>query len=263
MQGALAGRGVLVTRPAHQAEGLCALIEAAGGRAWRLPVLAIQPARDATHVRESLHRLGDYDIAIFISANAVHHTLAALTPQTWPAAVRIAVVGAATARALRAQGLSVAICPDSAFNSEALLALPELQQVQGQRILILRGEGGREHLRDTLQARGAQVDYLDVYRRVQADTDPTALIAQWRLGQIHAVTVNSNESLQMLLSIIGTLGAELLRNTTLVVASERTRELACSLGLAAHLVVATDATDAAMVSALERHFSAGKSGDMD
>ncbi len=263
IQGALAGHGILVTRPAHQAEGLCSLIEAAGGRAWRFPVLEIQPVQDSAHLREALGRLSDYDIAIFVSANAVQHTLAALAPQPWPTAVRIAVVGAATARAVREQGLAVAICPDSAFNSEALLAVPELQQVQGRRILILRGDGGREHLREALLARGAQVDYLEVYRRVQTDIDPSELIARWQAGEIHAVTVSSNESLQKLHTIIGTLGAELLGNTTLVVASERTRELARSLGLSGPVVVAGDATDAAMADALERHFSAAKSGDMD
>ena len=170
-QGALAGRGILVTRPAHQAEGLCALIEAAGGRALRFPVLEIRPAADVAAVQAGLGRLAESDLAVFVSANAVNCTLDTLAPRPWPADVRIAAVGAATARALEDRGLHVTHCPETGFTSEALLALPALRDMSGRRVLILRGDGGREQLRETLTARGAQVDYLEVYQRAQAQTE--------------------------------------------------------------------------------------------
>jgi uroporphyrinogen-III synthase len=249
-RGVLAGRGILVTRPAHQAEALCALIEAAGGRALRFPVLEIRPAENAVAVQAGLARLADYDLAIFVSANAVQHTLAALAPRPWPDRVAIAAVGAATARALEKEGLHATYCPAAAFTSEALLDLPALQHLAGRRILILRGDGGRELLRDTLRARGAQVDYLEVYQRVQPAVDPAALLGQWRAGAIDAVLVASTDSLEKLLAIIGTLGLELLRTTPLIVGNARTRERARELGLDASVTVAADATDAAMVEAL-------------
>ena len=252
---ALNGRGILVTRPAHQADALCRLIEAAGGVPLRFPVLEIRPAADPAEVRAGLARLSEYDLAIFVSANAVNFTLEALAPRPWPPQVHIAAVGAATARALRQRGLAVAHCPEREFTSEALLALPALQRMQGKRVVILRGDGGREHLRDTLMARGAQVDYLEVYRRMQPDTDPAPWLARWQAGEIAAVLITSNESLHRLLAIIGTLGQELLRGTPLVVGNARTRDLARELGLDGAVTVAADATDAAMVAALCAQFA--------
>ncbi len=253
--GVLNGRGILVTRPAHQAEALCALIETAGGRALRLPVLQIQPAADPGAVQAGLARLGNYDLAVFISANAVNFALDAWAPRPWPAHVQIATVGAATARALHLRGLAVTHCPEREHTSEALLALPELRRMPGRRVLILRGDGGREHLRATLEARGAQVDYLEVYRRVRPDTDPAPWLARWQAGEIAAVLITSNESLRNLLAIIGTLGLELLRRTPLVVGNVRTCELARELGLDGTVIVAADATDAALVAALCAHFT--------
>ena len=252
-QAVLTGRGILVTRPVHQADRLCRLIEALGGRAVRFPVLEIRAPGDPAAVKDGLLRLPDYDLAIFVSANAVEFTLAALAP--WPPKLEIAAVGAATAAALRRHGLPVAYCPAQAFTSEALLALPRLQQLAGKQILILRGEGGREQLRETLRARGARVDYLEVYQRVQPATDPTPLLQQWRSGEVGAVLVTSNESLRKLVAMIGTLGLPLLRATPLIVASTRTLELARELGLDGTVRVAADATDAAMTDALYAYFS--------
>lgn len=256
----LAGRGILVTRPAGQADALCARIEAAGGRALRLPVLAIESVEDSSRVQAGLAELGLYDLAIFISANALHFCLKALSPAGWPAQLPIAVVGRATARAVDDSGLRVALCPRADFSSEGLLALPELQRIQGKRILILRGQGGREHLREQLEARGAQVSYLEVYRRVRPDTDPQALLACWRAGEIDAVLVASNESLQNLQAMIGTLGQDLLRTSTLIVASARTEQCARELGLQGKIQIAQDATDVAMLAALHAHFSASAQG---
>lgn len=255
-QGVLNGRGILVTRPAHQADALCRLIEAAGGTPLRFPVLEIRPATDPARVRAGLARLNEYDLAIFVSANAVHFTLAALASRPWPPTVAIAAVGAATARALEERGLAAAHCPEREYTSEALLALPALQHMHGRRVLILRGDGGREHLRETLTARGAQVDYLEVYRRARPDTDPAPWLARWHNGEIAAVLITSNESLRSLLAIVGTLGLELLRGTPLVVGNARTRELARELGLDGAVTVAADATDAAMVAALCAQFAA-------
>ena len=254
LQTVLNGRGIVVTRPAHQAEPLCQLLEEAGARPLRFPVLAILPVQDIQKVQAHLARLTEYDTAIFISANAVEQTLALLPSKDWPAQVQIAAIGSATTRKLVSQGLTVAISPTSDFTSEALLALPELQQLQGRCILILRGENGREHLRENLMARGAQVDYLDVYRRVRADTDPQSLLKQWQNGAIDAVMLTSAESLHQLQAIIGTLGQQLFRTTTLMVAHERIRELAQSQGHSGTVVIAADATDNAMLAALRQHF---------
>lgn len=254
IQTVLAGRGILVTRPAHQAEPLCQLLEAAGARVMRFPVLTILPAQDRPAVTTHLAHLADYDMAIFVSANAVEQTMALMQPGAWPAQVKIASIGSATTRTLMAYGLTVTSSPAAGFTSEALLLLPEFQHVQGRRILILRGENGREHLRDQLIQRGAQVDYLEVYRRMRADIDPQPLLKEWQAGAIDAVLLTSAESLHQLRAIIGTLGQQLMRPTALVVANVRIRELAHSLVHAGPVVIASDATDAAMLDALRRYF---------
>lgn len=259
MSGGLNGRGILVTRPAHQADAICALIEAAGGRALRLPVLDIRPAHDMAAVEAGLGRLAEYGVAVFVSANAVHYTWEALAPRPWPPQVAIAAVGAATARALMERGLRVAYVPEQAYTSEALLALPALQDMRGRRVLILRGNGGRDHLREILSARGAVVDYLEVYRRVQPDIDPAPWLARWRNDEIAAVLVTSGESLRKLWTIVGTLGVELLRATPLIVPHARIRSLARELGLDGAVIVADDATDAAMMKALSAYFATAAS----
>lgn len=254
-QPVLAGRGVLVTRPAHQADHLCRLIEAAGGRPIRFPVLEIRPPADPDGVAAELGRLADYDVAVFVSVNAVQAALAAMGPRSWPSRVAIAAIGTATAQALTAQGLVVTHCPAAEFTSEALLALPALQGLAGRRVLILRGDGGRDQLRDTLRMRGAEVDYLEVYRRRLPDVDSAPLLDRWRSGEIDAAMVTSNESLRNLVTIVGTLGKPLLRATPLIVANARTAVLARELGISDRPRIAADATDAAMTAALCAHFS--------
>jgi len=255
--GVLSGRGILVTRPALQADVLCGAIEAAGGRVVRFPVMEIHPAVDPLVVQAGLTQLGDYNLAIFVSANAVQYTLEAMA-NAWPTAVKIAAIGAATARAVTQHGLRVDIAPERDFTSEALLALPALQAVRDQRILILRGNGGRDTLRDNLRARGAQVDYLEVYRRDSVTTEPAALLNDWQSGAIDAVLISSSESLQKLLAIIGTLGLGLLNATTLVVGNARTKERARALGVTGSILVAHDATDAALLDILCTYFAASQ-----
>lgn len=250
--GALAGLGVLVTRPAHQADGLCRLIEQAGGRAHRFPVLEILPPSDPGPLRAVIDRLDSYDWAVFISANAVECALEpVLAARRWPSATRIAVVGRSSAQALQRHGLRADLCPADRFDSEALLALPAMQQVEGLRMVIFRGDGGREHLAETLRGRGARVDYIEAYRRARPDADVTPLLAQWRAGAIDIVLVTSAESLHNLVAMTAPEGAGLLRRTPLLLVSERQLPLVRQLGFEQPPVLAANATDAAVLEALQ------------
>jgi len=249
--GPLAGVGVLVTRPAHQADGLCRLIEQQGGRAHRFPVLEILDPRDPEALRAACENLDSYNWAVFISANAVDRALATiLALRDWPAGTRIAVIGRTSARALEAHGLAADLCPARNFDSESLLALPELQQVAGQRFVIFRGDGGREHLAGALRERGAQVDYVEAYRRALPHADNASLLAQWRAGAVDVAVVTSAESLRNLVEMLGESGGALLRATPLVVVSPRLVPLAELLGFRQAPVVAENATDEAVLEAL-------------
>ena len=249
--GALAGVGVLVTRPAAQADGLCELIEAAGGVAYRFPVLEICPPRDSESLRGVVDQLDSYDCAIFVSANAVQRALDVLLERhSWPRSVRIAVIGRRSAQELERYGLSADLCPDARFDSEGLLALPELQTVNGQHFVIFRGDGGREYLAEMLRQRGASVDYVEAYSRACPDSDTAPVLRQWQSGAIDVVVVNSAESLRNLWEMLGEAGQRLLKQTPLLVVSERMLPLMKPLGLTAPPLLAANATDEAVVKAL-------------
>ncbi|MDT8385217.1 MAG: uroporphyrinogen-III synthase [Gammaproteobacteria bacterium] len=254
----LSGITVAVTRPAHQAESLCHSIQALGGTALRLPVIAIGPctAADAQRLAEQLRRLDEYQLAIFISANAVSATLQQLPPgQVWPATVAIAAVGQATARAINAQGsahgLVVSLVSPEPYNSEALLSLEPMQNLQGQRVIIFRGKGGREWLGDTLQARGATVEYAECYQRVTPATDMSPLFQLWEAAVRVPIVVTSNEGLENLHAMVGESHLQSLLKSPLIVVSQRAVDLAESLGFKQKPVVAKTASDEALLSAIK------------
>ena len=243
---------MLVTRPAGQASGLCRLAEAAGYKAVPLPAIEIREPEDTEALQALAEVLDTYDLVVFISVNAVTHGLGYLLAQRqWPVQVKIATVGASSAAALRERGLAPDLVPAHQFNSEALLALDELQDMHGKRVAILRGNGGREHLCEILQSRGAEVDYVEVYRRTCPDVDPQLMRTLLQPGMLDVVTVTSNEILQNLLTMAGPEGQPLLRALPLVVVSDRQALLAQQLGFEQPVVVADNASDAALVEALK------------
>jgi uroporphyrinogen-III synthase len=214
----LEGLGVVITRPQAAAEALATALQAEGARTFIFPGLVIEPLGASQAVDDALARLPECDLAIFISANAVEMGLAvARRSGPWPEGARVAGIGEATAQALRNSGFETVISPLERHDSEALLALPELRAVKGQNILVFRGEGGREHLRDVLGARGARVDYVECYRRVRPRTDPTALLSAWKRGEVHAVSALSAETLENFLAMVGEEGAAMAANATLLV----------------------------------------------
>lgn len=251
---ALDGLRVLVTRPAAQADGLVCAIEAAGGVARRFPALAILPPRDPAAAAAALARLPDCALAIATSANAVAGLGDWLaTHGGWPAGVALAAIGAATARAAQAAGIAVACTPHGAARSEELLAEPALAaaRIAGRRVLILRGEGGRELLAEELTRRGAQVGIAELYRRaVPPDADPAVLAAWLDAGAFDVLTATSNESLTNLFDLLDARGRESLLSTPLLVVSPRGAQLARSLGWRPAPVLAAGADDAAIVAAL-------------
>ena len=246
----LRGLGVLVTRPEQQADPLCRLIAQYGGVAIRCPALLICEPLDWKPVLAIFDRLADYDLAIFTSANAVDRALPLIRARGgFPPRMEIAAIGKATAHALARQGIDHCLHPEAVFNSEALLALPRLQNVAGQTVVIVRGAGGRELLAETLAARGAIVVYAEVYRRERPTVDMSALLNRWQHGEIGAVVVTSSETLGNLFDMLGIAGQDYLRQTPLIAVSARTRQIAAQLGCH-FLRLAQEASDNAIVAAL-------------
>jgi len=246
----LTGVRILVTRPALQAENLLRLITEHGGTAIPFPVLDIVASDHAEAAKALLQQPDKFQWLVFISANAVNFALKANGGKIQRfKSVRYAAVGQATARAMAAADIPADLVPEQGYNSEALLATPQMQQVNGQAFLIVRGEGGREELANTLRSRGATVSYLEVYKRKRPDIDSgpvRKLLAQNRLD---VVTVTSAEALQNLLIMIGENDHDLLLATPLVVVSDRIRSVAADLGFK-RITVTDSPADSAILEAV-------------
>lgn len=233
---------VLVTRPAAQAEGFCRIIENAGGTALRFPVIAIEAIENNAYLARQFAEIEQNDIAIFISANAVHYAIS-YWPDELATSLKIAAVGKKTAASLHAQGISVDLLPKHGFNSEALLELPLLHKVQGKKIVIIRGIGGRDLLADTLRQRGAIISYIEVYQRVLPKHKESS-------GYSHQncdiIAVTSQQGLRNLITLSD--NKEQLFATALASNSQRTAELARELGFANDIIISAEPSDEAMAT---------------
>ena len=248
----LAGVRVLVTRPRDQAENLAHLIEAHGGEAIRFPAIEIAEPQDPRALLAVVDRLKDFALAIFISPNAVRRAMNLFRARGGlPPGLRVACVGRGSARELKNFGIDNAIVPPDRFDSEALLELPELQQVAGKRIVIFRGDGGRELLGDTLRERGAEVVYAECYRRLCPDTDITPLLQRWARGEIDIVSVTSVDGLRNLFGMLGKDGQQRLIRTPIVVVSDRMAQVCRELGFTTGPRVAATAGDDAILEAIQ------------
>jgi uroporphyrinogen-III synthase len=213
----LDGVGVLVTRPRRQAGGLVAEIAARGGRAIEFPVIEPRP-RSANAIAADVELLNAPDIAIFVSANAVRFGL------DYSGDAQIAAIGPATAAALEKAGRPVDIRAAHGFNSERLLETPELRDVRDKVVRIIRGDGGRELLANTLRERGAVVEYLPVYRREIPEYEESkinTLCRELRSGGVDVVTVMSVETLENLVRLLSRKCLEPLLSTPLVTPASR------------------------------------------
>ncbi|MGH8559950.1 MAG: uroporphyrinogen-III synthase [Methylococcales bacterium] len=254
----LDGLVVLVTRPKRQAKNFCNLIEANGGQALRFPTLKIRALSPSGSVFAKLENLKQFDWLVFISANAVYFALKACDNALFiPAHLKVAAIGKATAAALERSGIAVDLVPCDHFNSEAFLALPQMQSVTGQRFLIVRGQGGREVLADTLKQRGAQVQYVEVYQRLRPTVDIHIHLKVWRERGIDAVTIFSGESLTNFVAMLGDEGMALFRNTPLLLAGERIAAQAERAGFK-NVNLASNATDWALFEALAKIADPGR-----
>lgn len=243
--------GVLVTRPAGQAAALRRLLEEAGLAAHVLPTLAIE-ALDTAAPIGALRAALPCRLAIFISANAVRHALPVIDAVGGlPTDCTIAAVGAASAAALCDAGFTDVLTPAQRFDSEGLLALPELQTVTGRRVVIFRGQQGRRLLARTLIARGAALHEVVCYRRRTA-TDSAARLSAWLAGGALAVlTATSRAGYDALLELAGAQLPE-VQALPLAVLAPALADHARARGHTGPIVTAASACDADLAAAARR-----------
>lgn len=253
MSGGLAGRGIVITRPQPQTAALAARIAAAGGRALPFPAIEIRDTARLAELDAVIDRLDDYQVAIFISPNAAERALRRiLARRRWPATLAAAAIGPGSAAALVALGLGEVTVPAQRHDSEGLLATPLLRSVAVRRVVIFRGNGGRELLAAGLRARGAAVDVVECYRRERPQADAAPLVEAWSRGEVDAVAVTSSEGLRNLFAMLGGAGTTLLCATPLFVPHPRIAALARDLGCTR--VFECEAGDSGLIAALQAHF---------
>ncbi|HEY1078050.1 MAG TPA: uroporphyrinogen-III synthase [Fontimonas sp.] len=244
----LEGLTVAVTRPAAQAASLCLLLEQHGAQVVRLPLQSIEPVRPSVQLERELAAARDASVWIFTSVNAVRHARA-LTGARWPLTI---AVGPATAAALSALGAPMVVVPVQ-HSSEGILALPELQDVRGRSVVLVSGEGGRDRIENGLRDRGALLQRLAVYRRVNLPYLPDQLQAM--LAPVQAIVVTNGEALQQLVERMPAVGLPALRGCQLVVPSQRVVEQASHFGFTVAPLVLDQMLDTACLHCLQQWWS--------
>lgn len=248
------GCTIVVTRPVEQAKKLIESLQDAGISAVHFPVIAISPGSDQQQLLAQAEKLASYDMAIFISRNAADYGSAlvkkALGTGNWPEQTRIAAIGRGTARQLQQHGLATDILANGPASSETLLAETEMQQVAGKHILILRGNGGREKLAETLRQRGAVVDYLECYKRERPHIKPDILSDLWLKNSLDGIVLTSAEGLQNLYQMVRNEDLPRLNHTPLFVISSTMVELCGKLGYKLRPILMPSATDEDVIEAV-------------
>ncbi len=223
---------VLVTRPDPQGSQLCEQIRQAGGMATHFATIEFAPPEDMAGFQQAIAKLGEQDWLIFISREAVISTVPTLRAR-WPvlpSTVQFAAIGAATAEALTQAGYNSAVFSKQDWSTEGLMALPEFAALNGKKVAIIRGEGGRELLAETLLDKGATVTHVVAYRRLQPKTNADPIVALIKDHQIDMIVCSSFAAVDHLKKMLGNAIWPDLQKTPLLVMSERIKNLASDLG---------------------------------
>jgi uroporphyrinogen-III synthase len=244
---------ILVTRPAGQAGELLALLNDRGYPAYGQPLLELEGllalSPDAKHY---LATVDLYQHIIFVSGNAVDFgmTYIAKQTETFPSSSNIYAIGDTTAAKLAQHGIQ-AVSAGPKMTSEGLLENDQLQTLAGQRVLIVKGEGGRQKLRTTLTQRGAEVDQFSCYKRNCPALAAGELAGKIRQWDIRTIMLSSGEGLCNLLTLLSLSETIKLSGLLLIVPSARVARLAHEAGFLV-VKVANNASNAAMLDRFEQ-----------
>jgi len=238
-----------LTRPLEQNASLETGLQQLGASTFCFPLLEISQLLPAGETLTRLQNLDRYDLVFYVSSNAANAGVNAIAnwwPQ-YPSHLLNFAVGPATASVLEQYGLAVHY-PLERMDSEAMLALPQLQDIAGKKALIVRGVGGREIMSEGLQARGASVDYAELYERKLPSYSAQYMKECLQRFPPHAIVISSSEAMDNLKTLFS--GQHLpWQQLPLYVASERLAAHANTLGFA-QVVTMAGATDEALIKGL-------------
>ncbi len=251
--GPLSGVNLLITRPVMPASRTATRVAALGATPLIFPTLIIEPPGDSAPLKAALAKIGSYYAALFVSPSAAEMALAPMssTPFKLPASLHVFAPGPGTSEELSRLGVARIEMPESSFDSEGLLALPSLQAaaVKGKRIVIFRGNDGRELLREELVRRGATVDTITAYHRRAPATPATGFLELLRAGKVNAISAMSSDAITNLVPLVPTTEREKnLFAITVYASHARIADSARALGF--RNVIETGAGDAGLITAL-------------
>ncbi len=235
---------ILITRPSGQEKNLVEHCEALGLSVRHLPCIDIKPIQVPDI---ELDKILQADCVLFTSQNAVVHAHS-LKPFPWPD-LQIHAIGRTTADALHTLGQDVHLQPEEPYNSESYLR--QLNIVDTQRLVIVKGEGGRQLIQQQLSGAGWSVQTIDVYKRSLPCMDKNVITNCLQNPVPDIISITSNESLTNLQSLAQEYWPSLL-GASLVVNSQRAKSLAESLGFTSRIEVASPAGDEGQVRAISR-----------
>jgi uroporphyrinogen-III synthase len=239
--GALAGASLVVTRPAGSGQNLKRQIRALGGTVLSLPGIALRAdVGNAAAAKAALAAARTTDIAIFVSPAAVRFAFALRPGLRFARDTEVCAIGAATAGALARHNIRNVLWPRGQQNSEGLLALPQLQKLRGDRVVVIGAPGGRELLVQGLRARRARVSDIHVYRRMPPRLTRPQLAALEQAPVPLLTLLTSAEALQNLRATLPLHLFARMAAGELIVSSERLATLARA-SLFSHVHVALSA----------------------
>lgn len=249
----LRGVGVLITRPAGQSGRVAELIHASGGEPILFPAMRIEPLPDIDRT-VALNDLNQFALVIFVSPNAVRVAMPHIVKNGGLLAhAKVAAVGPGTAAELKKCGVRDIISPQEGFDSEALIRQLSSLPLGSSRALVIRGQGGRELLGETLRSCGVKVEYLECYRRITPDRDMEELLPLWRSGNLKACIATSSTIVTNLYAMAGEAGRPWLLGTPFFVSHPRVAATAFSRGVQRVFVAGNG--DEALVTGLETWFA--------
>ena len=251
LTGSLLNKHIAITRPADQAKKLAKLITSVGGTPILFPLIEITPLADYKIFDAVISQIADYDWAIFISSNAVQNGMPRLIKKGIPKNLKFAAIGPITAKELENFGATQVLTPQGRFDSEALLALPEMHTMKGKKVIIFRGVGGRDILAATLKVRGAEVTFAECYQRINPQADCNTLVQFYAKNELHGIVVTSSEAMRYLLDLAE--NENWLKNTPIFVNHARIAAQALARGLTVY--IAETGGDDAMFESLSATLS--------
>lgn len=245
----LAKLRVLVTRPAHQADNLCDKIDQLDAKALRFPTIEIKISDKCQSTLTINNTIKQYDIALFVSQNAVHHAFQFIHAESLPKQLKIGVIGKGSLASLNNYGIQSQAIPSQTYNSEGLLSSQLLSDVQHKKVIIFRGQAGRNLLGDTLIERGATVTYCEVYQRCLPQIDENTYEEIFKIN-IDIAIFTSSEGLKHAFKMLKEKDAQTLLNTPWLLISERMKKTAYNLGHNSDIIIAQQASDDGIISSL-------------